>query len=157
VPDLGTLPKTSEKPAKSVPERAVRKLKDAAPRCLDAILHTCWAQPTAEDSRVNATAEERTYLKDLDVADFYFKTKNYRGAATRYREALDNKPDDPEATFKLAKSLDRSGDNDGARCAYQDFLRVGAKTPFTTEARKALDRLAPDGGNPCSTQMPNVR
>jgi tetratricopeptide (TPR) repeat protein len=136
VPDLGRMPKTSEKPAKSIPGRGVRKLKDAAPNCLDAIVHTCWSQPSAEGPAAGETTEERAFLKNLEIADFYLKTKNYRAAAMRYREALDNKPDDPEATFKLAKSLDRLGDKDGARCAYQDFLRVGAKTPFTAEARR---------------------
>jgi tetratricopeptide (TPR) repeat protein len=152
VPELGTLPKTGEKPAKSVPERAVRKLKDAAPRCLDAILHTYWAQPSSEDSPVNATAEERAYLKDLDVADFYFKTKNYRGAASRYREALDEVPNAPEATFKLAKSLERLGDSEGARYAFQKFLLVSADTGFAAEACKALQRLGTSGGKVCKTE-----
>jgi hypothetical protein len=49
----------------------------------------------------------------------------------RYRDALGDKPEDPEATFKLAKALERLGENDGARCTYQDFLKVGSSKPFT--------------------------
>jgi hypothetical protein len=75
----------------------------------------------------------------------------------RYREAFAEKPNSPEPTFKLAKALDRSGDKDGARCMYQRFLRVGSNTPFTGEARKALERLGSGGEHPCSAQIPNVR
>jgi tetratricopeptide (TPR) repeat protein len=157
VPDLGTLPKASEKPNKTVTGRIARKLKDAAPRCLDAIVHTCWAQPAADGPATEKTAEERAYVRDLEIADFYLKSKNYQGAAMRYRDALGEKPEDPEATFKLAKALERLGEKDGARCTYQDFLKVGSSTPFTEEARKALGRLGSGGDRTCPTDKSNVR
>lgn len=141
--------KRPKSPSKTIPGRIGRKVKEVVPRCLDAIVHTCWAQPAAEGSSAGGTPAENAYLKDLEIADFYFKTKNYRGAAMRYRLALDEKPEAPEAAFKLAKSLDRLGDEDGARCAYQQFLRVASTAPFTSDAQKALVRLG-RGDHPCA-------
>jgi outer membrane protein assembly factor BamD (BamD/ComL family) len=48
---------------------------------------------------------DREFAKDLEVGDFYLKGKNYGAAELRFREALNYKPDHPEATFKLAESL----------------------------------------------------
>src|SRR3954468_9858250 len=41
--------------------------------------------------------------KDIEVGDYYAKRKNYKAAISRYREALEYKPRDAEATFKLAQ------------------------------------------------------
>jgi hypothetical protein len=140
VPDLGNLPTQREKP-KSVPQKIARKLKDAAPTCLDAIIHTCWAQPSAGDGPTARAPEDVEYLEDIEVGDFNFKSRNYSGAVLRYREALVAKANDPEATYKLALSLERARKNDEARCTYQAFLNMGPHLPFAANARKALDRL----------------
>src|SRR5438552_16070095 len=42
--------------------------------------------------------------KDIEVGDFYAKRKNYKAAISRYREALEYKPKDADATFKLAQA-----------------------------------------------------
>ena len=39
--------------------------------------------------------------KCVEVGDFYFKQGNYRAAISRYEEALQWKPRDAEATYKL--------------------------------------------------------
>ena len=75
----------------------------------------------------------------------------------RYHEALGEKPDAPEATFKLARALDKLGDKEGARCAYQDFLRVGSNSPLAGEAQKAIKRLESSGDKPCVAVTRNVR
>jgi len=139
LPDLGTVP-TERPEARTVPQKIARKAKDFAPKCLDAILHTCWAQPSAE-GRVARTPGEAKYVKHMNVADFNLKSRNYFGAELRYREALVEKAKDPEANYKLALALDRQGKKDQARCQYQAFLALGSNAPFRSDASKALERL----------------
>jgi hypothetical protein len=140
VPDLGTLPTKREKP-KSVPQKISRKLRDAAPRCLDAIVHTCWSQPSAPEGPVANTLEEARYLKDIEVGDFYLETKNYSGAEMRFRDALTAKEKDLEATFKLAFAEEHSGKPDEARCSYKAYLQLDPDSPFATRAQRSLEKL----------------
>ena len=47
--------------------------------------------------------------KCIEVGDWYFKQENYRAAMSRYQEALEWKPKDAEATYKLALVQEKSG------------------------------------------------
>jgi tetratricopeptide (TPR) repeat protein len=80
-------------------------------------------------------------LKNVEVGDFYFKRKNYKGAAARYKEALTYKPDDAEATFKLAESLEKLNQPQEARRQYESYLKILPHGPHAEECKKALDRL----------------
>ena len=80
-------------------------------------------------------------LKDVEVADYHMKRKNYVAAISRYREALDFKPRDAVATYGLAQALEKSGDLEGARASYEDYLKILPNGPQAGECRKALDRL----------------
>ena len=136
IPDLGTLPSAPDK-SKSRARHAIDRL---APRCLDTVFHTCWSSPPG-DGPVNVSETDREFAKDLEAGDFYLKGKNYRAAELRFREALNYKPDHPEATFKLAESLDKLRKNDEARDMYQTYLKILPNGPFAEQARKALQRL----------------
>src|SRR5579862_1248198 len=57
--------------------------------------------------------------KDIEVGDFYFKRKNYRAAADRYREALFYKENDAVATFRLAQCLEKMDQPDEALKEYE--------------------------------------
>src|SRR5512146_2621263 len=48
--------------------------------------------------------------KDVEVGDFYFSQKNYKGAESRYAEALEYKPNDAEATYKPALTTPKLGE-----------------------------------------------
>lgn len=81
-------------------------------------------------------------LKDIEVGDFYFKVKqNYPAAVSRYREALEYKPHDAEATFKLAEVLNKTGDTAGAIENYQAYLKILPNGPYAKKAQEALDKL----------------
>ena len=80
-------------------------------------------------------------MKDVEVGDYHFKRKNYPAAISRYREALDFKPHDAVATFGLAQALEKSGDRDGARESYEDYLKILPNGPQAAECHKALERL----------------
>ena len=100
--------------------------------------------PPADD---NNSAAERAFINDMDVAKMYFSEKNYRGAELRFRDAALRQPDNPEATFRLAESLDHRHKNEEARVFYRDFLPLQTNGPHADLARKRLQHLeqAPGG------------
>ena len=79
--------------------------------------------------------------KDIEVGEFYFKRKNYHAAEERYREALEYKPGDAIATYRLAEVLDAQGQSAEAVKNYQEYLKIPSNGKFTTDAKKALARL----------------
>lgn len=80
-------------------------------------------------------------LKCIEVGDWYFKQENYKAAISRYREALDWKPQDAEATYKLAQVLNKTGDVNGARENYEAYLKILPNGPYAKKAREALAKL----------------
>jgi tetratricopeptide (TPR) repeat protein len=87
--------------------------------------------------------------KDVEVGDFYFRKKNYKAAIDRYKEALIYKPKDAIATFRLAESLDKTGNSGEAVTHYQEYLKILPHGPFAEDAQKALARLN-DQGKPAA-------
>jgi tetratricopeptide (TPR) repeat protein len=79
--------------------------------------------------------------KDIEVGDYYFKRKNYRGALERYKDALIYKPSDAVANFRLAECEEKVGNSSDAVEHYQAYLKILPNGPFAVDARKALDRL----------------
>lgn len=85
-------------------------------------------------------------MKDVEVGDFYYKRWNYNAAISRYREALEYKPRDAEATFKLAEALGKTGDIAGAKENYEAYLKILPKGPYAKKAKEALSKL-PDSAS----------
>jgi tetratricopeptide (TPR) repeat protein len=79
--------------------------------------------------------------KDVEVADFYFKKKNFRAAIDRYKDALIYKPNDAVAQFRLAECLEQTGNPTEAAVHYQQYLKILPHGPFSADAQKALERL----------------
>lgn len=80
-------------------------------------------------------------MKAVEVGDFYYKRENYQAAISRYREALDYKPHDAEATYKLAEVLNKTGDKPGAIENYQAYLKILPDGPYAKKSREALAKL----------------
>ena len=80
-------------------------------------------------------------MKDVEVGDFYYKQENYRAAISRYREALEYKPRDAEATFRLAEALSKTGDVAGAKENYEAYLKILPHGPYAKKAKEALSKL----------------
>jgi len=80
-------------------------------------------------------------MKDIEVGDFYCKKENYQAAISRYREALEYKPHDAEATYKLAEVLNKTGDTAGAKENYQAYLKILPNGPYARKANEALAKL----------------
>ncbi len=81
-------------------------------------------------------------VQDVEVGDFYYEDKNYRGALSRYESALLNKPGDSAIFLRLGKTSEKLGDNDRAKREYQASIDAGPDGPATKEAKAALSRLA---------------
>ena len=79
--------------------------------------------------------------KDIEVGDYYFKRKNYKGALERYKDALVYKPNDAVANFRLAECEDKMGNSADATQHYAAYLKILPEGPFAADAQKALDRL----------------
>jgi len=79
--------------------------------------------------------------KDVEVGDYYAKEKNYRAAISRYREALEYKPKDAEATFKLAQTLEKVNAYQEARDDYEAYLIILPHGPYAEKAREGIVRL----------------
>jgi tetratricopeptide (TPR) repeat protein len=79
--------------------------------------------------------------KDVEVGDFYFHKKDYRAAESRYQGALQWKPNDAIATFRLAQSEEKLGKKEEALNYYQQYLKILPDGDQAAEARKAIERL----------------
>lgn len=135
LPDPASFPKRDDK-TKPLAKRELDKL---TPVCVDGIFHTClpWGISTAP-----ATSEaEREFAKSFDVGTTYFKGKNYKAAESRFREALEYKPDNADATFMLAESVSKLGRANEAREMYESYLKLSPKGPDADRARKALQKV----------------
>jgi len=85
-------------------------------------------------------------MKDVEVGDFYYKKENYHAAISRYREALEFKPHDAEATFKLAEALNKTGDTSGAIENYEAYLKILPTGPYAKKAQESLEKLKAKAG-----------
>ena len=85
-------------------------------------------------------------MKAVEVGDYYFKQQNYKAAISRYREALEYKPHDGDATFKLAEVLNKTGDVPGAEENYAEYLKMLPNGPYAKKAKQALDKIRKDKG-----------
>jgi tetratricopeptide (TPR) repeat protein len=92
--------------------------------------------------------------KSIEVGDYYLKQKNYRAAASRYREALYWKDNDAVAQFRLGQALEGLGQYDAACKYYEAYLRILPQGPLAGEARKGLDRLRGKPDDPRKAEGP---
>ena len=147
--DLGSLP-ASPNPAKSRTEKVLDKV---VPRCVDAVFHTCWALPP-DDSPIRQGLDPR-FTQTMEVGDYYLKTKNLAGAESRFREALEIRPRNPAATFKLAQTLDKLHKAQEARETYQLYLKLQPAGPFAKDATYALQRLEKSDSSQSNPRKPH--
>jgi tetratricopeptide (TPR) repeat protein len=100
--------------------------------------------PPSENSDVQEFHPWNPYKanKDIQVGDFYFRRRNYKGALDRYKEALYYKQNDAVATFRLAECYEKLGDKDEARKYFEEYLKILPEGPLAKEAHTALQKLA---------------
>ncbi|HUS19239.1 MAG TPA: tetratricopeptide repeat protein [Terriglobales bacterium] len=79
--------------------------------------------------------------KSIEVGEYYFKEKNYKAAISRYREALEYKPRDAVATYRLGEVLERTGQNEEALQRYEEYLKILKDGPFAEECKQGIGRI----------------
>lgn len=78
---------------------------------------------------------------DVEVGDFNFKDKNYKGAEMRYRSALERLPGEPIATLHLARVLEKQGKTAEAYEQYKSYMGWSPTGKDAEEAQAAIQRL----------------
>jgi len=123
-----------------------RKLGELAPGCLNVgTYHKCKPASPSEDSKGKATVDS-AYAEDMDVGEFYLnEKKNYAGAVGRFRDALQQKPNDPAATFYLAQALEGLHQINEARDEFQTYLTLEPNGKFAEQAKKSIEKLQNKG------------
>ncbi len=76
--------------------------------------------------------------KEMRVGDFYAKKGSWKAAAGRYEEATKWNPGLAEAFLKLGQAKEKLKDRDGAREAYQKYVKLA---PDTKEAHELARKL----------------
>ena len=102
------------------------------------------AQEAASDVQELHPWDPHKAAKDVEVGDYYFKRKNYKAAIERYKHALIYKQDDAIATYRLAESLDKTGNPAEAVTYYRGYLKILPHGPYAADAQKAISRLSPE-------------
>jgi tetratricopeptide (TPR) repeat protein len=81
-------------------------------------------------------------LKDIEVGDYYFRQKNYKGALARYQDALYYKEGDAVAISRMAVCESKLGNKTEAKKYFEQYLKILPDGPFAKEARASLDKMA---------------
>jgi tetratricopeptide (TPR) repeat protein len=79
--------------------------------------------------------------KDIQVGNFYFNRKNYKGALERYKDALYYKENDAVATFRAGECDEKLGNKDEARKYFELYLKILPEGPLAKEAHSSLAKL----------------
>ncbi|HKR30453.1 MAG TPA: tetratricopeptide repeat protein [Terriglobales bacterium] len=129
----------TEAPPLSTNESSSKQTQiDLSPPANDAAMHPNSEIPDISEMH---TWNPHKAQKDVEVGEFYLKRKNYRAAEDRFREALEYKPGDAVATYRLAEALDGLGQYPEAIKNYQEYLQIPSNEKFAPDAKKALARL----------------
>ena len=99
------------------------------------------SEPSSDISEMKPWNPHRA-AKNIEVGDYYFKQKNYAAAESRYREALEYKPNDALGSLRLGQVLDKTGRGNEALPYYEAYLKVLPHGEFAEECHKAITRLS---------------
>lgn len=87
------------------------------------------------------TPDPAEALKNLKVGDFYFRKRNYKAAADRYRDAVKYGPKNPEAYEKLVRSLEKLDDFAGALKVCDEFIQGNSDSAKIHDFERKADEL----------------
>ncbi len=93
--------------------------------------------------------EEKPYAppsatKSVEIANYYFRTKKYHAALSRYQEAVNTDPYYADGYLGLGKTYEKIGLKHKALTAYQKYLDLLPSAKQAEEAksvRRAIERL----------------
>lgn len=76
--------------------------------------------------------------KEVKIGDYYFKKKNFRAAANRFREATRWNPGLAEAYLRLGESEEKLNDQTAAKEAYAKYLELNPSAKDAEAIKKKL-------------------
>lgn len=127
-------------PVNSNDSSSRKRIIDLAPPTGDIQQHP-ESQATQDSVNEMGPWDPHRAYKDIEVGDFYFKRKNYRGAESRYRDALIYKRNDAISTFRLGQICERTGRISEAMYFYQNYLKILPNGPYAADAHKSITKL----------------
>ena len=80
--------------------------------------------------------------KSVEVGDFYLKRKQYRAALSRYQEAVQVDPYNPQAFLGMGKVYDQLGLRQKALENYRKYLDLLPSSKQAAEARQVHEAIA---------------
>jgi tetratricopeptide (TPR) repeat protein len=89
----------------------------------------------------DADCDPMAAAHDVEVGDWQYQDKSYRGAVGRYKGALENWPGEPNILFRLAKTYERMKDTEHALEYYKLVVAADPDAPLAKEANAAISRL----------------
>jgi tetratricopeptide (TPR) repeat protein len=78
---------------------------------------------------------------NVDVGDYSFRGKNYRGTLLRYKEAAEEKPGDAAIHVRLGRVYEKLDQLPQAIEQYKAVQRLAGPEKWSEEAKAALVRL----------------
>ncbi len=96
-------------------------------------------EPEAEATIVTPNPLEASHHQK--VGDFYFRRKNYKAAAERYRDAVLFDPKSPDRVVKLIRALEKLKLFGEAAQACEDYLERNPGAPQEEEFRERARKL----------------
>jgi len=96
---------------------------------------------SGKTSERRAKLEETRFDDDLKVGEFYRSSGNFKGAYMRYKDAVEHKPEDPDAQFYLAEMALKLQKPDEAKTHYEACLKIDSEGEHAKEARHSLAQL----------------
>jgi len=76
--------------------------------------------------------------KEVKVGEYYFKKKNYKAAAGRFREATKWNPGMAEAYLRLGESEEKLNDQAAAKQAYAKYIELSPDAKDADAIKKKL-------------------
>jgi tetratricopeptide (TPR) repeat protein len=114
------------------------------------------AAPGSEQSSDSSRYVPPPAWKSMEIGNFYLHRKDYRGAISRYKEAIHTDPDCAPAYLQLGKVDEKLGHKREALAAYRKYLNALPSEKQAEEAKdaqKAIRRLKSELGDSGQTQQ----
>ena len=105
--------------------------------------HPTLPEPMKKDDRSFSHYDPHQAEKDIEVGKYYLKQKNYRAAIGRFNDALENKPNDAEATLGLAQTQEKLDMPGKAYLNYQKCMEILPNGPLAAQAQQGIKRVQP--------------
>lgn len=78
---------------------------------------------------------------DVEVGDTYFQDQRYEAAMERYKDAVQQKPEDAAVHVRLGRALEKLNRLPDAMAQYQAAQKLSGPEKWTKEAAASLERL----------------